>query len=206
MEIDEFWYLIEQSERETDGKSARLEWLRERLAQRSTKDIIDFGEWLLMARSKVDTWLMWGAMRALFKFGSNDGFWYFQMWLVALGREAFERVASEPDALAELPAVQRLLIKQREWLRLPVKRAMKISAWTDDDWPDFECLDYVSGDAWEQATCRNRDELFEALRARGHEIRSDPHPSDEEWELDDWEESARRLPRIHQYLNELYGQ
>ncbi|MBE3010379.1 DUF4240 domain-containing protein [Microbispora sp. NEAU-D428] len=203
MDIDEFWHLIEQSGRESEGKEARLAWLRERLARRSAEEIADFEEWLWRARMKVDTWLMWGAMRALFFFGSNDGFWYFQMWLVGLGREAFERVASEPDALADLPEVRRLVMKQREGLRSP---DMDLPYWTADDWPEFECLDYVAGDAWEQATGTDREGLYDAMESRGHRLYSDPRPTDEEWELDSWEETARRLPRVHRYMTQLFDE
>lgn len=35
---------------------------------------------------------------------SDDGFEYFRAWLIAQGREVFERVVADPDALAGLPA------------------------------------------------------------------------------------------------------
>ncbi|MEV1172474.1 DUF4240 domain-containing protein [Nonomuraea sp. NPDC049784] len=194
MDVDEFWLLIEQSARETTGNEARLAWLHERLVQRSAEEIVDFDAWILMARRKVDTWLMWGAMRALFGGGSDDGFWYFQMWLVGLGRVAFERVAHEPDALVDVPEVQRLVTMERNR-----------QTWTNDDWPKFERLAYVAVKAWEQATGKEHEELAEALRSRGFELFALPHPSDEGWELDDEEESARRLPRINRYMRELYG-
>ncbi|GIH71677.1 DUF4240 domain-containing protein [Sphaerimonospora thailandensis] len=204
MDVDEFWFLIERSARETDGKDARLEWLRNQLARRSAEDIVDFAEWLRLARKKVDTWLMWGAMRASFGYGSDDGFWYFQMWLVGLGREAFERVAHAPDDLVDLPVVQRLLVRRRDWVRLSDAEAMRVPMWTDDEWPEFECLDYVGDEAWEKATGRDSDELFEALRCRGHAPQASPEPDDEKWELDDPEESARRLPKINSYKAGLY--
>ncbi|MGW2153218.1 DUF4240 domain-containing protein [Nonomuraea sp. NPDC001699] len=149
---------------------------------------------VLTERRKVDTWLMWGAMRTLFGGGSDDGFRYFQMWLVGLGRETFERVAQEPDALVDVPATQRLVLMRRNQER-----------WTDDDWPEFEELDYVACRAWDQVTGQERDELAEALRSRGHELFAFPNPTDEEWELDNRKERARRLPRTHRYLHELYG-
>ncbi|WP_214327664.1 DUF4240 domain-containing protein [Nonomuraea sediminis] len=194
MDIDEFWNLIEQSGRETDGKKARLAWLRERLERRSAEEIVDFASWLLVARRRVDTWLMWGAMRALFGGGSGDGFWYFQMWLVGLGREVFERVAEDPDALADVPEVHRLLAIMRQH-----------HTWTNDDWPEFECLDYVADEAWERVTGTAEEGLAEVLMARGYELCALPDPGDEEWELDDDEESSRRLPRIAQCMRELYG-
>ncbi|MEV4175713.1 DUF4240 domain-containing protein [Nonomuraea sp. NPDC049709] len=194
MDTDEFWRLIEQSGRETGGKKARAAWLQDVLEQRSAKDVIDFASHMIAARRRVDTWLMWGAMRALFGFGSDDGFWYFHMWLVGLGREVFERVAGDPDALVDVPEVQRLVAMEH---RGP--------SWTNDDWPQFEILDYVAGGAWERVTGKDRESFSDALRERGHELRSLPCPGDEDWELDDEEESARRLPRINCYMRELYG-
>lgn len=194
MDIDEFWRLIEQSAREADGKESRLRWLDEQLARRSAEEIVDFDAWIFMARRKVDTWLMWGAVRALYLDGSDDGFWYFQMWLVGQGRETFERVAHEPDALVDVPAVQRLVVMARNRQK-----------WTNDDWPGFESLDYVAAKAWEQVTGTDYEELAQALRLRGFELFASPNPMDEAWELDDAEESARRLPRINRYMRELYG-
>jgi hypothetical protein len=194
MDADEFWRLIEQSGREASGKETRAAWLQDALEQRSAEDIIDFKSCLLSARRRVDTWLMWGAMRALFGFGSDDGFWYFHMWLVGLGREVFEQVARDPDALADVPEVQRLVAMEH---RGP--------SWTNDDWPQFEILDYVADKAWERVTTHGRESFYDYLEARGHELFALPHPSDEDWELDDEEESARRLPRINRYMRELYG-
>ncbi|WP_316741602.1 DUF4240 domain-containing protein [Streptomyces sp. MK7] len=37
---------------------------------------------------------------------SDAGFDYFRGWLIARGREAFERVVADPDALAEVPSVR----------------------------------------------------------------------------------------------------
>ncbi|MGW2221813.1 DUF4240 domain-containing protein [Nonomuraea sp. NPDC001684] len=194
MDTGEFWHLIEQSGCETSGKKARAAWLQDALEQRSSEDILDFESCMLLARRRVDTWLMWGAMRALFGFGSDDGFWYFQMWLVGLGREVFEQVARDPDALVDVPEVQRLVSMER---RGPL--------WTKDDWPQFEILDYVAGDAWERVTGKGHESFSNAREARGHELSALPRPSDEDWELDDKEESARRLPRINRYMSELYG-
>ncbi|MFC7587298.1 DUF4240 domain-containing protein [Nonomuraea antimicrobica] len=194
MDIDEFWFLIEQSARETTSKETRLKWLHERLAQRPAEEIVDFGAWMLTARRQIDTWLMWSAVRALYLDGSDDGFWYFQMWLVGLGRETFERVVRDPDTLVDVPAVRRLVVMTQ-----------KRQSWTNDDWPTFESLDYVAMSAWEQATGKGHEKLSEALRSRGFELFALPNPTDEAWELDNAEESARRLPRTHRYMRELYS-
>ena len=44
-------------------------------------------------RKRADTWLMWGAARIIMQgWCSDDGFFYFQPWLVGLGRDAFARL------------------------------------------------------------------------------------------------------------------
>jgi len=47
-------------------------------------------------------------------------FWYFLPWLVGLGREYFDRVVADPDALADVPEVRRLAM-------------LTMDRWTDDD-------------------------------------------------------------------------
>jgi hypothetical protein len=61
-------------------------------------------EWELRARSyRVDLW----AAAYLINGGcSDDGFEYFRGWLMAQGRDVFERAVADPDTLAEVPAVR----------------------------------------------------------------------------------------------------
>lgn len=194
MDIDEFWHLIEESARETTGKAARVQWLHERLVRRPAEDIIDYASWMEVARRKVDTHLMGGAASALHLVGGMDSVWYFYSWVISLGRETFEQVTSDPDTLMDVPEIRRFNLIQRD--RSPR---------TDEDPPEFEAFGYVAGTAWEQATGRDRGALDAALEARGHELYGLPDPTDEEWDSDDEEESARRLPRTNRYIRELYG-
>lgn len=200
MDIDQLWRLIEQSARETERKQARFEWLRDRLAQRRPEEIVDFKELLSATEKKAYTWLMWGALLGLFGYGGDDGFRYFRLWLVDLGRDAFERVAREPDALVELPAIRHLLGEQSAWLRRPDH--LDDSAWSNDEWPDFEWLEFVPDAAWEQATGEDADGLYAAYRARGHDPSCVPQPGGEEWDVYDWDETVRRLPRVGRYLRD----
>jgi hypothetical protein len=68
---------------------------------------------------------------------SGDGFFYFQPWLVGLGLETFERVAGNPDSLAGVPQIHRLAGRRR-------------SDWSDDEWPEWERLNYVALNAYER--------------------------------------------------------
>jgi hypothetical protein len=61
-------------------------------------------EWELRARSyRVD---LWGAAYLINGGCSDDGFEYFRGWLIAQGRDVFERAVADPDTLAEVPAVR----------------------------------------------------------------------------------------------------
>ncbi|MFI6386082.1 DUF4240 domain-containing protein [Nonomuraea sp. NPDC050540] len=194
MNVDAFWELIEQSARVTSTKDGRLGWLHGKLARQPVEETLDFASWMQEARLKADTYMVWGAARALDLVGGLDSVWYFHMWLVGLGRETFERVTSDPDTLAEVPEVQSFLHLQRH--RLPR---------TDEDLPEFEELDYVAVKVWPQVTGLDGDALADALQARGYVLEALPNPTDEEWDFDDDEEAARRLPRCTSYFRELYG-
>ncbi|MBB5084524.1 DUF4240 domain-containing protein [Nonomuraea endophytica] len=194
MDIDAFWDLIERSAHESETKQERLRWLHERLVTRPAEEIADFASWMQEARLKADTNLVWGAAYELDLVGGLDSVWYFQMWLVGLGRQTFERVTSDPDSLAEVPAVQHYLYLQSN--RIPR---------TDEDWPEFEELDYVAGKAWIRVTGKDWDALADILQARGYVLNGLPSPTDEDWDPDDPEESARRFPRCTSYMRQLYG-
>ncbi|MFC9245678.1 DUF4240 domain-containing protein [Streptomyces sp. NPDC057136] len=49
---------------------------------------------------------LWAAAYVINGGCSDDGFDYFRGWLIAQGREVFERTAADPDALAEVPIVR----------------------------------------------------------------------------------------------------
>ena len=85
--------------------------------------------------------------------GSGDSFFYFQPWLVGLGHDAFEQVASNPDSLADVPQICRLAGRPR-------------SDWSDGEWPEWEFLNYVARNAYRRATGKE-DGLDNALTAPG---------------------------------------
>jgi hypothetical protein len=180
MDLDAFWELIERSRQETSNPAARLQWLQEQLVRQPTVEIVDFQIWIDRLRRRVDTWLMWGAAY-LIKDGvcSSDGFWYFQVWLIGLGREAFERAVANPDSVPEV-------------LRLAGRPA---DDWSLDEWPNWELLDSVASNAYEQLT-GEAEGIYHAMEAQGHHGANLPHPADEPWDFDDPAETAQRLPRL----------
>jgi hypothetical protein len=184
--LDDFWALIDRSSAEAPA-GERADWLTEQLAARSLDDIIDFEKHLTTQRKRVDTWVMWGVGAYLMQgLCSTDGFFYFQPWLVGLGRDMFERVATDPDALADVPAIHRLA-------------GRSVKDWADDEWPEWESLNYVALYAYERAT-GEEDGLDEAMDARGVGRVCDPEPDGEEWDHESAEERARLIPRLAELM------
>lgn len=178
MTLDEFWTLVERST--TGGVDDRAEWLVEQLAALRLDDIVDFEIHLTAQRRRVDTWLMWdAATRLLDGFCSDDSFFYFQPWLVGLGRETFDRVAADPDALADVPEVRDL-----------AERPMP--EWDEDEWPEWEALNDVAYEAYARVS-GEEDGLDDALAALGLDRVVNPEPEDDPRDED---QRAASLPRL----------
>jgi hypothetical protein len=186
MDIDSFWGLIGRSATATDDPDERLAWLIDELSKLAPEDIVAFDRHLTEVRRGVDTWAMWGAAYLICdSLCSDDGFWYFQAWLVGLGREAFERVAADPDELAGVPQIQRLA-------------GRPVEDWADAEWPDWESLDYVASEASERVTGEeyagvDEDEIWDS---EGNPRPDPANPDDRRWDVEDPQEAAARLPRI----------
>jgi len=183
MDVDGFWELIERSRQAASDPQARLRWLERQLAQQPASEIVDFQIWIDNLRRRADTWHMWNAAYLICDgLCSGDGFWYFQVWLIGLGRQAFEQAVADPDNLASHPEVLRLV-------------GRPVDAWSNDEWPEWESLSYVAWEAYEQVT-GEEEGLYDAMEARGHHSPTDPNPTGEDWEVEDPAEAARRLPRL----------
>ncbi|MEO3827700.1 DUF4240 domain-containing protein [Actinomadura sp. B10D3] len=189
MKIEEFWNLIEQSGRDTPDQRSRTAWLEARLTERRPAEIADFQVFLDRARERIDTHDMWVAADQIFGGAcSSDSFWYFQVWLIGLGRQAFEHAAADPDNLADLPQVTRLAGRpMRDWSE-------------EDEWPWWEELGYVARHAFDQVTGKDEG-IYDTLRFRGHHSRSAPEPTGKRWDSTDPAELSKRLPRLSRLLS-----
>jgi hypothetical protein len=178
MDLNAFWALVERSAVEASDPDERLEWLTAALAALPPAEVLDFAVRLDEQRRRVDTWAHWHA--AFVVCGglcSDDGFFYFQAWLIGLGRAVFEAVALSPDALADVPHVKHLASRGG------------VHAWANEDWPDWEGLDYVAAEAFD-------GDLDEVLAARGVELLASPVPEGPQWSFTDPAEIAARIPRV----------
>jgi hypothetical protein len=185
--LDDFWELIHRSAIAAGGQGERAEWLTGQLARLPVPAIVEFELHLAAQRKRADTWLMWGAAWIILQgWCSDDSFFYFQPWLVGLGRETFERAAGDPDSLVGVPQIRRLAGRPR-------------SGWSDDEWPDWELLNYVAHRACERAA-GDEDGLDSALEAQGLHRICDAAPQDDPWNFGDPEQRHTRLPRLSALL------
>ncbi|SES39313.1 DUF4240 domain-containing protein [Lentzea albida] len=178
MDLNAFWGLVESSAAGASSQDDRLERLTAALAALPAGEVVEFAVRLDEVRHRVDTWAHWHAADLICGgLCSDDGFFYFQAWLVGQGRAVFEAVASSPDALAELPHVRVLASRGG------------VHAWADGDWPDWEGLDYVAAEAFD-------GDLEAELASRGLELLAWPDPVGESWDFADPAEIAARVPRL----------
>lgn len=103
MNEDLFWEIIEKSECANyeydfpEGLVCELKKLTPEL-------IIEFYEIYHVIHEKADMGNVWAAGMLLNGgHGSDSGFIYFRNWLIAQGRETFEKTIADPDSLALIP-------------------------------------------------------------------------------------------------------
>ncbi|MFJ1702691.1 DUF4240 domain-containing protein [Kitasatospora sp. NPDC088346] len=160
-----FWTLIEGARRHSPVGCLRADWLAGRLARRPVEEIVAFQLRLDELRVPAGGPGLLAAARVI-QGGrcSDDGFWYFQAWLVGLGRDAFRRAVTDPDSLADVPEVRRLAGRHPD-------------TWTNDEWPEWEVLDYAAAEAYERAT--GEEGLEDAVAALDDDSPLWPEPEEE---------------------------
>ncbi|MBC6451392.1 DUF4240 domain-containing protein [Actinokineospora xionganensis] len=188
MTDEAFWLLIERAAEQAGDRDEQAEWLAEELTRLPVEQIVGFQVQLSAHRLRADTWQMWAAARVIMDgYCGDDSFWYFQLWLLSLGRHTFDRVVTEPDLLAEMESVRALAAKP-------------IQTWSPSDWPDWESLDYAAATAHQDATGRELG-LERTLLDAGIELPVNPDPADVDWAPGDPAEVAARLPRLTLLFN-----
>jgi hypothetical protein len=114
MDRNEFWQVIEGSRRGSD-LDAQIESLRERLSSYAPSDVADFHKHLQKLLAESYAWTLWGAAYLINGGCSDDGFDYFRGWLIAQGRQWFERASADPDLLADLPGLEDFAELEEIW-------------------------------------------------------------------------------------------
>lgn len=167
-----FWSVVEQARARAEDPSDA-----EEVAQRTLRLLVELpaAEVATLAQPLWDLravsyrWDLWGAAYLLNGGCSDDGFEYFRGWLIAQGREVFERALQDPDVLADLTLVRR--------------------AATASDPFDFEC-ESMYGVVWD---------AYQALTGTmelPNPVVGHYPPLEMPWDFDDEQEVRRRLPHL----------
>ncbi|MEW1694748.1 DUF4240 domain-containing protein [Streptomyces sp. NPDC091278] len=175
MDEDAFWALIDELSRRPGDRDERLEWLTGRLLRRPAAESAVFQARLERACAVAHREELWRAAdRVEGGACTDDGFHYFTLWLVAQGREVYGAVLADPDALAGLPGIRALAGRPRD-------------LWHDDEWPEWEELDYAAQDAFDELTGQEDDdgeEFLDAVEAAEEAaVAAGEWGEREEWEL-----------------------
>lgn len=84
------------------------EALTDRLAALPKDEILDFDDCFHAVLQGAGSWKLCAACYLITGYVSDDTVDYFKRGLIALGRESFERVAADPDTLADEPVVNEI--------------------------------------------------------------------------------------------------
>ncbi|MFC8506043.1 DUF4240 domain-containing protein [Streptomyces sp. NPDC057411] len=141
MDEKAFWALMGELRTRPGSREERLAWLRGELVRGEADGCVAFQTRLEEVHHRAYRADLWSAAgRILGGSCSDDAFHCFRLWLVGLGREVFEEALLSPDSLAGVPEV----------LRLAGRSA---GSWCEaEEWPEWEELDYVAADAYEELT------------------------------------------------------
>jgi hypothetical protein len=183
MDVDDFWTFIEASQRVGPARPEREAFLHDRLRRVARVHLLDFVQHLSATREPANTYRLWRAADIIMHgHCGTDSFHYFQMWLVGLGRQAYEAAIVDPDSLAAVPEVRTMASTPRPW--------------QNDDYPDWESLEYVACTVGEHRLDIDGDIRDVVTRERGVRLRSDPNPNDTEWCLLRSSVVSQRYPRL----------
>lgn len=102
MSDDRFWSLVDSTLPYADNQDGQSEALRRVLGKLTAEEIISFANAFGRQQLRAYSWDLWGAAYVIHGGASDDGFEYFQRWLISRGRRTFDAAVADPDALSEL--------------------------------------------------------------------------------------------------------
>jgi uncharacterized protein DUF4240/transcription factor WhiB len=102
MDTEAFWRLIDDSRDAAGDVNEQADVLTNSLAQLSPEQIVVFDRVYREHKVRSYSWTLWAAGYIINGGCSDDGFEYFRDWLIAQGRDVFERALTDPDSLADL--------------------------------------------------------------------------------------------------------
>ena len=109
MDIESFWDLIEKTFESSKGNlSQQVELLTELLAQKSVEDIVEYKAILDNLMDDAYDANLWDAAIIINHGCSDDSFLDFRGWLIAHGKDVYEKTLVDPEILVDF-------VKIDEW-------------------------------------------------------------------------------------------
>ncbi|MFE9695205.1 DUF4240 domain-containing protein [Micromonospora sp. NPDC005806] len=182
MQMGDFWLLVDEARREASDSSTLgrdiAEVLAARLAAATPDEVLDFDRCFRRAHRRAFQWNLWAAAELMWGFCSDDSFSGFRAGLIGLGHDAFERIVTDPDALADHPLVQRIARGEVDALVLYMEPLEHVAA---------QVYGRVIGDD---------DAFWDAVQERDAQEADDKHSPGVRFDLGDSAEVRRRLPKL----------
>jgi hypothetical protein len=108
VDADGFWALVARTREEATAAASdsvvgrHVATLTAALQELPDDQLRDFAREFRTARARANRWDLWAAASLALGGAGEDTFLDFRNWLVSHGRETFERVLADPDAVADL--------------------------------------------------------------------------------------------------------
>jgi hypothetical protein len=131
------WQLIDSIPNTARSEREMTEPLLAKLSKLPIPRVARFQRELLECMDDLLNWRLWEAADVIHELPcSGDTFADFRLWVVAQGSEVCREVLRDPDSLASMPEIERIV-------RLP-------QPWADADYPHFAALGALAGDAFDE--------------------------------------------------------
>jgi len=151
MRIEFFWNLIEKTFETSNGNlSKQVEILTDLISHCSVDDIADYKTIMNDLMDNAYEAGLWDAAVIINCGCSEDGFDYFRAWLIAHGKEVYEKALADPEILVDLVAM--------------------------DEWASDESFLYVAEYAYERKT--GQDLPADLYRKESPELRGTSWPEE----------------------------
>lgn len=131
------WSLIDSIPNTDRSEQEMTEPLLSELSRLPILRVARFQQELLDCMDDLLSWRLWEAADIIHELPcSGDTFADFRLWVVAQGSQVCRDVLRDPDSLASIPEIGRIV-------RLP-------QPWADADYPHFGSLGALAGDAFDE--------------------------------------------------------
>lgn len=172
MNEERFWQLVEEAFAPGGHTFEGVSRLRDELEKLPRADVLAFHHTMHSVLKRANTWDLIGAAHFVGVDRKDDSFDEFRAWLITRGRETWEHVLRDADALAELPCERS---PADEWRGFGMLAVARNAARGEDKatWPEFVDAPTPAGTRIDPITEDALRERFPALWQRfGNEFMS----------------------------------